>query len=72
MGRISLGKNMAGGEPAFVARDPMAMAAKRCPYDDGYLVLYATHSVTMASYCLVCFLESLPTCFCANIENFCM
>lgn len=55
-GKIYLGPNMAGGEPQFVARDPIAMKAKKCAYDDGYLILYATHSDTMASYCLVRFL----------------
>ena len=72
-GTIYLGPNMAGGEPQFVARDAVAMKQKKCAYDDGYLILYATHSFTMTSYCLVRFAEhlvpsvavSLPSC-CVN------
>jgi hypothetical protein len=53
-GSIYLGKHMAGGEPQFVARDPVAMKAKKCAYDDGFLVLYASHTETLKSYFLVC------------------
>ena len=52
-GEIYLGDGMIGGEPQFVARDAKAMAAKKCAYDDGYLVLYATHIETMTSYFMV-------------------
>ena len=52
--------DMMGGEPQFVARDPAAMAAKKCAYDDGYLVLYATHvkDGDMTSY----FMARFPDC----------
>lgn len=54
--------DMMGGEPQFVARDPAAMAAKKCAYDDGYLVLYATHlkDGDMTSYFMVCFVNCAP------------
>jgi hypothetical protein len=53
VGEIRLWPDYVGGALVFVARDPHAMLNRTCAEDDGWLLAYVTHEVTLETECRV-------------------